>query len=91
MQLWETSDKYDGFSSDGCSLHIDKKNCNDFISKFREIKDDVPDFYEKEIGLPFSVFVSDVLYSKIIEDNIRLSQHELNNLILLGDITLKND
>lgn len=93
MQLWEVSDRNDGLMPDGCSLHFDGSSCDSFVEEFRSSKlDVVPDFYEKEIGLPFSVFVTDTIFIRMmLERTVRISQSEMSNLLLLEEIIVEND
>ena len=93
MQLWETSDRNTGLLADGCSLHFDSASCEDYVAEFNSSKlEEVPDYYEKELGNYFDVFVTDTIFIRMmLERNIRISQSELNNLLLLEEIIVDND
>jgi hypothetical protein len=92
MQLWEVFDRTDGILPDGCSLHLDDQQCFSFINELSSKLDVVPDSYEKELGLSFPVLVTDTIYIRMmLERNVRLSQSELNNLLLLEEIIVDYD
>jgi len=80
LQLWEISGNNDYITSDGCSLHTTIEQRNIFISSQK-------DSYEKIVGLPTEVKVSDSIFDILSKrNNIRLSEVELNNLIGLKEI-----
>jgi hypothetical protein len=63
------------------------------VAEFNSSKlEEVPDYYEKELGNYFDVFVTDTIFIRMmLERNIRISQSELNNLLLLEEIIVDND
>ncbi len=78
IQLWENFDN-DLHQSDGCSLHIDMNERNDFLN-MKQIE-------EHPVGLPSEVSIPDSIYDILEkEKSIRLSEIEMNNLIGLKDI-----
>jgi len=78
IQLWENFDN-DLHQSDGCSLHIDMNERNNFLN-MKEIE-------EHPVGLPSEVYIPDSIYDILEkEKSIRLSEIEMNNLIGLKDI-----
>lgn len=80
LQLWEIPGTDNSITSDGCSLHTTIENRNSFILSQEET-------YEKIVGLPTEVEVSNSIFNILIEKkSIRLSEVELNNLIGLKEI-----
>jgi len=93
LQIWEESERGWGVRPDGCSIHLTLKDRNDYISKIYEGRTlkKIPDEYERIVGNPVEVFVSDLVYSEIIGKNtIRLMEHEMRNLLSMEEI-IKND
>jgi hypothetical protein len=88
LQIWEESIG-DKCRQDGCSLHIDSISRNqfvEFIYKNRK-SDNIPDCYERIVGSPVEVFVTDSLFNILSKDkSIRLMTYEMNNLLMMEDI-----
>jgi hypothetical protein len=82
IQLWEIYNIDGSVESDGCSLHIDLSNRNNYLNdNFSKI--------ERNVGSPSEVEITDKLYSILeLKKNIRLSEVEMNNLLSLNDITI---
>lgn len=77
IQLWENFDN-DLHQSDGCSLHIDINDRNNFLSLQGQ---------DLSVGLPSEVSIQGSIYEILLkEKNLRLSEIEMNNLIGLKDI-----
>jgi hypothetical protein len=97
LQLWEEFDINSGIIPDGCSLHLDMKSRDIYIKSFNEKNNlsensTVPPVYEKPIGNPVEVEVSDDLFELLNSEGCqRIMQHSLNNLINLGNILLEDD
>ena len=93
LQYWEESERGWGVRPDGASIHF---STNDHKSYLNEIYNDrdsknVPHEYDRVIGGPILVSVSDSIFDTIkIDKNIRLQQYELNNLIKLEEIILND-
>jgi hypothetical protein len=88
LQIWEES-TIDKCRQDGCSLHIDNISRDQFIEfvyRNRNL-DNIPDSYERIVGLPIEAFVTDYLFNLVFKDkSIRLMTHEMNNLLMTEDI-----
>lgn len=94
LQVWEVSDQKRGNRPDGCSIHIDPSVKENFISLSYKDRclNDIPQEYDRVVGDPVDVFVSDDLFSKIKEEkSIRLFEYEMNNLLTLQEIITKYD
>ena len=90
LQIWEESSKKDGIIQDGCSLHIDINNRNEYIDSMK-IDGDVPDIYQRPIGKYVLVSAKSIIYNAIKNNGvIRLAQHEMNNLLKLKEITTED-
>ena len=65
FQLWEESERGFGTRPDGCSIHIDSDNRNNYIkSIYDSRKDEVPNIYDKIIGSELEAFIDDELFKK---------------------------
>jgi hypothetical protein len=88
LQIWEESTE-NKCRPDGCSLHIDSVNREKFIDsvyKDRRIEN-IPLSYERIVGLPVEVFIKVDLFNIVSRDkSIRLMKHEMNNLLMSGDM-----
>ncbi len=83
IQLWEITMKQEIYS-DGCSIHLDDIFYESFISNINSL--------ERKMGKPFTAFVSDSIYNKLISyKSLRFSETELNNLLTFEEIIIKND
>ena len=93
LQYWEESERGWGTRPDGASIHLDQISHSMYLDQVytsRETKN-VPDEYDRVIGGPILVSVSDSIFDTIkIDKNIRLQQYELNNLIKLEEIILND-
>lgn len=90
LQIWEQSETGVGVQPDGCSLHIDSNSLNDYIKSFYEQREgEVPDVYERVVGVPIDVFVDDNIFNIVSKlKSVRLQQYEMNNLINLKEIVV---
>lgn len=90
LQYWEESERGWGVRPDGASLHINENELKSYISSVYKDRDpkNVPHEYERHVGNPIEVEVTDSLYSLVESKNQRLAQYQLNNLIKLEDIIL---
>jgi hypothetical protein len=92
LQIWEESTLGDVIQ-DGCSLHLNEESRKRYINDYYStIGNDIPNIYERAVGDPTEVIVSEALYDITKESgSVRLMQNELNNLFSIGDIILKKD
>lgn len=95
LQFWEVSEREHGVRPYGCSLHLEMVSRDLYVSGIyadRKSEDYVPDVYDRVIGSPIDAFISDVLYSKVkLKGSIRIYEHELNNLMSMAEIIIKDD
>lgn len=91
LQRWEESEKNWGVRPDGCSLHLTENDRDSYVKEiYKNRKSDVPDVYERVIGNSVTVFIEDELYDILIDNkNLRLQEHELNNLVNLDELIIK--
>jgi len=91
LQLWEESERGWGVRPDGCSLHIDLTERDNYLkSVYDDRGDEVPYEYDRIVGGALSVFVDDALFGSLTEEKtIRLTQNSLNNLISLNELIIK--
>ncbi len=92
LQIWEESTLGDVIQ-DGCSLHLNEESRKRYINDYYStVGNDIPNIYERAVGDPTEVIVSEALYDITKESgSVRLMQNELNNLFSIGDIILKKD
>lgn len=91
LQYWEESERGWGVRPDGCSLHLDEASHSNYVREAYKNRDKniIPNEYDKVVGGIIPVKVKLDLYDMIVMDNtIRLSQNQLNNLIKLGELIL---
>lgn len=91
LQRWEESDRNWGTRPDGCSLHLSTDGRDVYIKEiYKDRIGEAPDCYERIIGSPLVVFIDDELCSKLEQKiSLRLQEHELNNLIRLEELIIK--
>jgi len=91
FQFWEESERGWGIRPDGCSIHLNKEELNAYIQNiYKNRLDEVPDEYDRIVGLPVECFISDQLYDKLNQSGyLRLFEFEKNNLILMEEIFFK--
>jgi hypothetical protein len=91
LQIWEVSERGYGTRSDGCSIHTDSENRNNYIKSIYDSRGDmVPNTYDKIIGSELEAFIDDELFKKLNEEkSIRLIEPEFNNLIKFEEIIIK--
>jgi hypothetical protein len=94
LQFWEESERGWGTRPDGCSLHLDINSRNSYVEKIYEDRksSDVPDEYDRIVGEPIDAFISDVMFARVkLKTNVRIHEHELNNLMNMAEIIVKDD
>ncbi len=91
LQLWEESERGFGTRPDGCSIHIDSDNRNNYIKSIYDSRSDkVPNTYDKIIGSELEAFIDDELFKKLNDEkSLRLIEPELNNLIKFEELIIK--
>lgn len=93
FQFWENSILNLDVMSDGCSLHIDNSERNRWVENIYSERtiNDIPDEYDRIVGEPLICFVDDDLFQKIQNfKTIRISENQLNNLIDMNEIIIKD-
>lgn len=93
LQIWEESNKNEGIRQDGCSIHIDSSHQKKYVdSVYRGRNDEnLPDSYERIVGSPVEVEVSDTLFAAIERDkSVRLRSYEMNNLLKMDEIIVND-
>jgi hypothetical protein len=89
LQLWEESNTEEGFLSDGCSLHINLKERDIFVTSIYKGRDIslVPNQYDRIVGECIEVFVEDKLYNMILNDkSVKLLENSFQNLLKFEEI-----
>ena len=92
LQIWEESEREIGPRPNGCSLHTtlsERDNFLDQIYEGRTLKN-IPNEYDRIVGIPIDVFVSDLLFGEVIDKgSVRLLESDMNNLLSLEEIITK--
>lgn len=92
LQYWEESERGFGVRPDGCSLHLTMENRISYIKNIYDKRDvnNVPNEYDKYVGNPLEVLVSDNIYNELVANSgsIRLMDHSLTNCKLLNEIKI---
>jgi hypothetical protein len=94
LQLWEESNTKDGFLSDGCSLHIDLKERDKYVTSVYKGRDIslIPNEYDRIVGDWVEVFVDDKLYNMILTDmSVKLPENSFQNLLKFEEIIFNKD
>ena len=94
LQFWEESERNSGIRPSGCSIHLDALIRDSFVNEIYKDRssDFIPSEYDRIIGYPIDAYISDVLYSRVkLKSSIRIYEHELNNLVSMAEIIIKND
>ena len=93
LQIWEESGRVYGTRPDGCSIHIDLKERENYIRHIynsRKSDTSIPDEYERIVGEGIESFIENSLYEIVQKDkSIRLTQYQMNNLMGMDEITVK--
>ena len=94
LQIWEESERGWGTRPDGCSMHIDLKERENYIQTIynsRKSEISIPDEYERIVGEGVEAFIEDDLYNLVQKDkSIRLTQYQMNNLMNMEEITIND-
>jgi hypothetical protein len=94
LQIWEESERGWGTRPDGCSMHIDLKERENYIQTIydsRKSETSIPDEYERIVGEGVEAFIEDELYNLVQKDkSIRLTQYQMNNLMNMEEITIND-
>jgi len=89
LQLWEESNTKEGFLSDGCSLHLNVKERDIYVSSIYNSRDNsvIPNEYDRIVGEWIEVFVEDKLFNMISEEkSIKINESALQNLLKFEEI-----
>jgi hypothetical protein len=93
LQIWEESERGRGTRPDGCSVHIDLKEREKYIQSIydsRKSDTSIPCEYERIVGEGVEAFIEDALFTLLQKDkSIRLTQYQMNNLMGMEEITIK--
>jgi hypothetical protein len=92
LQFWEESEKGWGIRPDGCTIHLNERFRDSYISKIYSNRSNksIPKEYDRPVGNPIECFISDSLYEKVDQiGTIRLMEQEKNNLIKMEEIIMK--
>jgi len=93
LQIWEESERGWGTRPDGCSMHIDLKEREKYIQSIydsRKSDESIPHEYDRIVGEGVEAFIEDALYTLVVKDkSIRLTQYQMNNLMGMEEITIK--
>lgn len=79
--------------SDGCSLHIDENERDRWVENIYSERSSsyIPDEYDRIVGKSLICFVDDDLFKKVQNfKTIRISENQLNNLIDMNEIIIKD-
>ena len=93
LQIWEESERGFGSRLDGCSIHLDSNERNNYINMIYTNRESntIPDEYDRIVGDGIEVFIEDSLFNIIKKDkSVRITEYQMNNLISLDDITIKD-
>jgi hypothetical protein len=93
FQFWENSIEDVDVIPDGCSIHIDEIEYDRWVKSiyFSRDQNNVPEEYDRVIGGKLIAFVEDNLFKKVENfKTIRLSQNQLNNLLSMEEIVIKD-
>ena len=94
LQLWEESNTKEGFLSDGCSLHLNVKERDIYVSSIYGSRDNsiIPNEYDRIVGEWIEVFVEDKIFNMIIEEkSIKINESAFQNLLKFEEIIFNTD
>jgi hypothetical protein len=89
LQLWEESNTKEGFLSDGCSLHLNVKERDIYVSSIYNSRDNsiIPNEYDRIVGEWIEVFVEDKIFNMIIEEkSVKINEAAFQNLLKFEEI-----
>jgi len=93
LQIWEESERGWGTRPDGCSMHIDLKERENYIQTIydsRKSDESIPNEYDRIVGEGVEAFIEDALFKLVEKDkSLRLTQYQMNNLMGMEEITIK--
>lgn len=94
LQIWEEAGRGYGTRPDGCSMHIDLKERENYIQSIYDSRDSgtsIPDEYDRIVGEGVEAFIEDGLFEIVQRDkSIRLTQYQMNNLMGMEEITVND-
>jgi hypothetical protein len=89
LQLWEESNTKEGFLSDGCSLHSNLKERDEYVTSVYKDRDNslVPTEYDRTVGDCVEVYVDDKLFNLISEEKtVKINESAFQNLLKFEEI-----
>ena len=93
LQIWEESERGWGTRPDGCSMHIDSKERERYIQAIYERRKSdasIPNEYDRIVGEGIEAYIEDALFDLVQKGgSIRLTQYQMNNLMGMEEITIK--
>ena len=93
LQIWEESERGWGTRPDGCSMHADSKERENYIQivyESRKSDTSIPHEYDRIVGEGVEAFIEDALFELVQkEKSVRLTQYQMNNLMGMEEITIK--
>lgn len=93
LQIWEESERGWGTRPDGCSMHADSKEREKYIQAVyegRKSDTSIPHEYDRIVGEGVEAFIEDALFELVQkEKSVRLTQYQMNNLMCMEEITIK--
>ena len=93
LQIWEESERGRGTRPDGCSMHADSKERENYIQavyESRKSDTSIPHEYDRIVGEGVEAFIEDALFELVQkEKSVRLTQYQMNNLMGMEEITIK--
>ena len=94
LQIWEESERGWGTRPDGCSMHADSKEREKYIQavyESRKSDTSIPHEYDRIVGEGVEAFIEDALFELVHkEKSVRLTQYQMNNLMGMEEITIKD-
>lgn len=94
LQIWEESERGWGTRPDGCSMHADSKEREKYIQavyESRKSDTSIPHEYDRIVGEGVEAFIEDALFELVQkEKSVRLTQYQMNNLMGMEEITIKD-
>lgn len=93
LQLWEESNLNDMNLSDGCTLHINSIERDNYIKSIYDGRySNIPNKYDRIVGKSINVMVTDEIYENINKNkNIKLSEVSFQNLKKFSDIIFEKE
>ena len=94
LQLWEESNTKEEFLNDGCSLHLNVKERDIYVSSIYNNRHNstIPNQYDRVVGQCIEVFVEDKIFNMIIEEkSVKINEAAFQNLLKFEEIIFNTD